>query len=86
MTTKSSTPGPWSWDGKCTVGIPHIDGNTFVRTHPEDARLIAAAPDLLEALQAAEQFMWPDIDRGPAINGWHNTMDTIVAAVRKAGR
>lgn len=46
------TPGPWSWDGKFTVGIPHKDGDTFFRTNPEDAALIAAAPELLAALKA----------------------------------
>lgn len=43
------TPGPWTWDGKFTVGIPHAMGDTFFRTNPEDARLIAAAPELLAA-------------------------------------
>jgi hypothetical protein len=47
------TPGPWEWDGKFTVTIPHRDGWTAFRTNPEDARLIAAAPELLNAAQAA---------------------------------
>ena len=45
------TPGPWEWDGKFTVSIPHVKGLTAFRTNPEDARLIAAAPELLEALR-----------------------------------
>jgi hypothetical protein len=54
MTTRS-TPGPWTWDGKFTVGIPHVDGDTFFRTNPEDARLIVAAPELLAELKDAAQ-------------------------------
>lgn len=46
------TPGPWTWDGKFTVGIPHAEGDTFFRTNPEDARLIASAPELLDAAHA----------------------------------
>jgi hypothetical protein len=45
------TPGPWEWNGKFMVGIPHKGGETYFRTNPEDAQLIAAAPDLLEALE-----------------------------------
>jgi hypothetical protein len=45
------TPGPWEYDGKFQVGIPHKDGWTGFRTNPEDARLIAAAPDMLAALK-----------------------------------
>jgi hypothetical protein len=41
------TPGPWEYDGKFRVGIPHEDGWTGFRTNPDDARLIAAAPELL---------------------------------------
>jgi hypothetical protein len=47
----SHTPGPWEWDGKFMVGIPHKGGDTYFRTNPEDAQLIAAAPDLLDALE-----------------------------------
>lgn len=51
------TPGPWEWDGKFIVCIPHAEGVTCFRTNPEDARLIAAAPDLLKALKQIE-FDW----------------------------
>jgi hypothetical protein len=47
----SYTPGPWEYDGKFQVCIPHEKGLTCFRTNPEDARLIAAAPELLEALR-----------------------------------
>lgn len=45
------TPGPWQWDGKFTVSIPHADGKIPFRVQPGDARLIAAAPEMYEALQ-----------------------------------
>lgn len=45
------TPGPWEWDGKFTVCITADDGTTCFRTRREDARLIAAAPELLAALK-----------------------------------
>lgn len=47
------TPGPWSYDGKFTVSIPHKDGLACFRTMPGDARLIAAAPDLFELVKDA---------------------------------
>ena len=62
-TTTGPTPGPWTvgWTG--TVGAPHNLGRPCVNTGgcadwvgPEgaeaDARLIAAAPDLLAACEA----------------------------------
>ena len=46
----SHTPGPWEYDGKFQVCIPHEVGLTCFRTNPEDARLIVAAPEMYEAL------------------------------------
>lgn len=59
--TTKHTPGPWSYDGKFTVGIPHKNGDTYFRTNPEDARLIAAAPELLKSLKQyvdGDTFDW----------------------------
>ena len=59
------TPGPWEWDGdvweydreteapwlmSAKTGMPVIQGD--IDCMRDDARLIAAAPDLLEALEA----------------------------------
>jgi LPS O-antigen subunit length determinant protein (WzzB/FepE family) len=41
----------------------------------------ARVEQLEQALQAAQQFLTPGIDRGPAINGWQNTVDTVEAAL-----
>lgn len=57
MSEAKFTPGPWSYDGKFTVGIPHRDGETFFRTNPEDARLIVVSPDLYEALDEAINYL-----------------------------
>jgi len=51
------TPGPWEWDGKFTVGIPHARGLCYFRVEPEDARLIAAAPALLDELRIARNVI-----------------------------
>ena len=55
----SHTPGPWTWneDDKnyLVLGTPDVTvldlGEDGFMNHADDARLIAAAPDLLEALR-----------------------------------
>ncbi|HCF7143612.1 hypothetical protein APA44_21535 [Pseudomonas aeruginosa] len=57
------TPGPWQWShGRLLHNVPGEYSDTILdiqdkvwRPTEEDARLIAAAPDLLEALQACIQ-------------------------------
>lgn len=64
MTTKH-TPGPWHY-AECQMGTPFVDtesvGDLFAAALPLDeqianAHLIAAAPDLLEALEAAHGWL-----------------------------
>lgn len=60
-TKHTPTPGPWTYDGKMTLGVEG-PGNEYVATvfltedNPfhANARLIASSPDLLAACQAAE--------------------------------
>lgn len=40
--------------------------------------------ELLTALKAAMQFLGPGIDRGPAVNGWTNTVDLVDTAILHA--
>ena len=40
--------------------------------------------ELLSALKAAAQFLPVDIQRGPASNGWSNTVAMVEAAIAKA--
>ncbi|MGC6958483.1 hypothetical protein ACP0JK_26525 [Pseudomonas aeruginosa] len=57
------TPGPWQWsNGRLLHNVPGEYSDTILdiqdkvwRPTEEDARLIAAAPDMLEALQSCIQ-------------------------------
>jgi hypothetical protein len=83
------TPGPWYIDPIKA----HANGNrrimaeqcTPVAVVPDhlvaDARLIAAAPDLLEALSRLIE-----IEDGPgmAVIGWEDAMERAYAAIAKA--
>ncbi len=63
MTTKH-TPGPWHY-AECQMGAPSIDtaiGDLFTSVLPleeerANVRLMAAAPDLLAALEAAHGYL-----------------------------
>ena len=64
-----STPGPWQYTPTNTDHVSHIirapDGFSVATATPQgrsaahNARLIAAAPAMLEALQAVCQFLEP---------------------------
>jgi len=75
----SHTPGPWEYDGKFTVCIPHQEGLTCFRTNMSDAQLIAAAPDMLEALQKFSDMMEPD--EGHPLDG---ALSLALTAIAKA--
>lgn len=44
-------PGPWRWEGKVLCNDAHIVGGDRWTFNDADKKLIAAAPELLEALQ-----------------------------------
>lgn len=44
-------PGPWHWEGKVLCNDAHIVGGDGWIFNDADKSLIAAAPELLEALQ-----------------------------------
>lgn len=51
----------------------------------QDLAVAARRIDSLEqALRAAEQFIHPEVSRGPAINGWENTVAMVDAALKGA--
>jgi hypothetical protein len=62
MTKKGHMPGPWYQDGKFIRNLPECDyvcEINFPHCDPEvqaNARLIAAAPDMLEALRALAEL------------------------------
>lgn len=89
----SHTPGPWRaislnvWDDNggerkiCNCDVGPLHG------YAEDeanARLIAAAPELLEALQQAEKRLAKYHERDPLNAGLDNTLGWVRAAIAKA--
>ncbi len=80
------TPGPWgvSFNGRCTWNISEISGD---RRHvasaerQQDAHLIAAAPDLLEAcINAYSHLHGRDLSPLEKL-----THDKLQSAIKKAG-
>ena len=47
-------PGPWHWEGKVLCNDAHIVGGDGWTFNDADKKLIAAAPELMEALQDLE--------------------------------
>lgn len=87
------TPGPWSYEGRAVYGTskrfkPRVclmSEGDYVHSDA-DAALIAAAPDLLDALKDAAGFLDNPISRkrnfgDPFFKG---TVDRVNAAIAKA--
>jgi hypothetical protein len=87
------TPGPWKWwtthEGAHRIN-PHKGGlviascdtrNPFSEEQEANARLIAAAPDLLEACKAVKATCPADPDINPE---WQAAWDLLLAAIAKA--
>ena len=75
METATHTPGPWYWDkvstGHCRHVVVDSEGFTIANPSPmgeADARLIAAAPDLLAALQRLVHPSADDTDLSHALD------------------
>ena len=93
--TTTHTPGPWTIEADPDkAGLHPLHDNRYVgsergwvcalRDQPEqaaDARLIAAAPDLLAALKAASGNI---DDCGMSLEAYGNLIDQIDAAIAKA--
>ncbi|WP_368928389.1 hypothetical protein [Mixta calida] len=73
-------PGPWHWEGKVLCNDEHIVGGDSWVFNDADKRLIAAAPELLEALQEFVD-LFPDVIDGDAIMP---ALDKGMAAIAKA--
>ena len=63
------TPGPWRaekdetaevWDIKCNLGTVAMTDDLSPKTNEANARLIASAPELLEALKNLVSMGWND--------------------------
>ena len=50
-------PGPWHWEGKVLCNDAHIVGGDRWIFNDADKSLIAAAPELLDALQRCESVL-----------------------------
>ncbi|EOI1436358.1 hypothetical protein ACMW09_001544 [Cronobacter malonaticus] len=74
------SPGPWKWEGRVLCNEKHIVGGGDWDFSAENKRLIAAAPDLLEALQEFVD-LFPDVIDGDAIMP---ALDKAYAAIAKA--
>jgi len=85
MTTQH-TPGPWDLDiGKHGAAISNggtiADINDTMTAWRADARLIAAAPDLLETLEKIDAYLAPE--KGDD-DEWREIRAVIQAAIAKA--
>ena len=84
---RNITPTPWRI-GAIESGRVAIDGDNgeevtgFVS--PEDGRLIAAAPDLLEALQNIAEYWNQDQNEAAMADACWHAIHTASAAIAKA--
>ncbi|ELY3617650.1 hypothetical protein FZI14_12325 [Cronobacter sakazakii] len=92
------TPGPWEWwtsnsflrlssqatgkDGGVIDSYAMSDGHTSLSVSKADMALIAAAPDLLEALQLSVKAMQEG--RLVSYPEWYGTINKSRAAIAKA--
>ena len=75
------TPGPWRWEpSHHSVVQPNGDNVLVGPSYKANARLIAAAPDLLEAAELARATV-ERLNRHGSANG---TLDVLSAAIAKA--
>jgi len=79
MTQTTYTPGPWDWQDNRLVGDLNGDGVSVSFHNPDNARLIAAAPDLLAAL--SDIVASSDANCGDSLA---NAIETARAAITKA--
>ena len=99
MSTHKHTPGPWSathilgrwWiedadpAAFCRRRIAIVDDGAGIYSPEANARLIAAAPDLLAALEAACAFMNTVIIRGAVkMSEYEDFMEVVEKAISKA--
>lgn len=82
------TPGPWKFDTESIYAeVPHTQARTRIVeiiTFGDDqanARLIAAAPEMLEALKEIERLFKERIARGSPNHGIPSICNTLIARI-----
>lgn len=90
------SPGPWEWDSSVWDYDPQNDapflldanGNIVVsgeiKCNLPNARLIASAPELLEALLLLKEEMVLSGNAGSVDYGWKPAIKKTIAAIAKA--
>ena len=84
----SHTPAPWKWDGNWLSGqgdliLWYTTDDNGVHAKPENARLIAAAPQLLQALEhVAASLYYNDYGDPALLDSFDESI--IDAAIRAA--
>ncbi len=82
------TPGPWEVCdyelGLKAISTPNIKHYLATEIDAADARLIAAAPDLLAALQAVWEFFEPVYVSAMADDNERTAQDELMDTVRAA--
>ena len=88
MSAAQHTPGPWTFyrESSCDRGdsygvkapAPHYWVVPTLNINPEDAHLIAAAPDLLEALKEIVKF-WDSAIPGELVSDMHINARAAIA-------
>ncbi|ELY5855612.1 hypothetical protein [Cronobacter malonaticus] len=76
------SPGPWKWEGKALCNEKNIVGGGDWDFSAANKRIIAAAPDLLEALQLSVKAMQEG--RLVSYPEWYGVINKARAAIAKA--
>jgi hypothetical protein len=79
------TPGPWTYDPPFTVQIPAPEGMTAFRTFPDDAKAIAALPELVACLVAFVEHVDEAVNLGHTAAPRSFLCNQAVAALERAG-
>jgi len=76
-------PGPWHWEGKVLCNDEHIVGGDGWAFNDADKRLIAAATELLEALQEmvaiVKKHTYPQPDKPSSTWGRMEAAEAVIA-------
>ena len=70
-------PGPWHWEGKVLCNDAHIVGGDGWTFNDADKSLIAAAPELLEALIKLVDIV-DDMVHGPSTDAAHSAINNAL--------